>query len=60
MQKITALLTTPSGLALILTFLTAGFTAIAGHNTVLTDIVMILSALGGVFHPVNMVGGRKI
>ncbi len=58
--KILALFTTPSGLALIITFLTAGFTAISGNNSALTDIVMVLTAIGGIFHPTTMIGGMSV
>lgn len=62
MQKLTAIFTTPSGLALVATFLIAGLTAVQTNFTgnVAADIGLIISILGLLAHPTNMVAGRSV
>lgn len=62
MQKLTAIFTTPSGLALIATFLIAGLQAIESHFTgnVAADIGEFVAILGLIFHPTNMLNGSTV
>lgn len=61
MQKIASWFTTGSGLALIATFIIAGLTAIQSHaGSYSADIGLIVSILGLITHPTNMVAGRAI
>ncbi len=60
--KIRAIFTTPSGISLIGLFIYFGLKGIESHFTgsVGADIGMIVSALGVIFHPVDMTGGYVI
>lgn len=62
MDKIKAIFTTPSGLALVATFIVAGLTAIQSHFTgsVSADIGVVISIIGMIFHPTELVGGRSV
>jgi len=62
MQKLASWFTTPSGLALVATFLIAGLQAIQSHFTgnVGADIGIVISVLGLIFHPTNMVAGKSV
>ena len=61
-QKITAWFTTGSGLVLVLTFLAAGITAIAGHFTgnAAADLTALGAFVGLLAHPTTMVAGRSV
>ncbi len=61
-EKIRALFFTGSGLALVVTFIIAGLTAIQSHFTgnVSADIGLAISILGMIWHPTNMTAGRSI
>lgn len=61
MQKLTALFTTVSGWVLIISFLIGGFTAIkSGGGNGVSDIITILTLIGAVLHPTNMIAGRSV
>ena len=62
MQKLTAIFTTGSGLSLVALFIWGGLGAIQGHFTgnVYADIGWVVSLLGMIFHPTNMVAGKSI
>jgi len=60
--KITSWFTTGSGWILVLTFIGAGVTAIAGHFTgnVAADLTALGALIGLIAHPTNMVAGRSV
>lgn len=62
MQKLSALVTTPSGLALIATFIIAGLQATQSHFTgnVSADIGTVVAILGLIFHPTTMIAGHSV
>ncbi len=62
MQKLKALFTTGSGLTLVVLFVYGGLEAISTHLTgsAGADIVALLSLIGVLFHPTNMVAGKSV
>jgi hypothetical protein len=59
--KLTALFTTTTGWAHIVMFLIGGFTVLSTHGQSWAgDAVTILTVLGGVFFPTDMVAGSKV
>jgi hypothetical protein len=62
MQKLTAWFTTGSGLSLVVMFVLAGLRAIQTHFTgsANADIGLVISVLGLIFHPTDMVGGSRV
>ena len=62
MQKLTALFTTGSGLALVATFIVAGLSAIQSSFTgnIAADIGVVIAIIGMLTHPTNMVAGRGV
>ena len=61
MQQLRAIFTTGSGLSLVLIFVWAGLSAIQSHFTgnISADVGIIVSLLGMILHPTNMVGGKS-
>ena len=62
MNKLTALFTTGSGLALVALFVYGGLSAISSHLTgnVGSDVLTVVSLLGMILHPTDMVAGRSV
>jgi hypothetical protein len=62
MQKLTALFTTGSGLALVATFIVAGLSAIQSSFTgnIAAVIGVVIAIIGMLTHPTNMVAGRGV
>lgn len=60
-QKLIAWFTTGSGWALVLTFIAAGLTAISSHlGSHSSDALTIVSIIGLILHPTNMVAGKSV
>jgi hypothetical protein len=60
MQKLSAIFSTGSGWSLVVLFVISGLTAIQSHLTgnAQADVATIISILGILSHPTDMVGGR--
>lgn len=60
-DKIKALFTTATGLSHVLVFLIGLFTYLGTHGVVWgAGVVTILTAIGMVFFPTEMIGGKKV